>query len=241
MPGIDSNTKLMLHMNSDFSDSSSSNHTPTVNGATIDTGIKKFGAGSGKFVRASSQLVSYPDSDDWFLGTGKFTIDAQIRLLSLPSVGQLYVIVVQRRTPSTGSGFYFALRNNGGTQQLTFLGYNSSNNIIINVTESITMSIGAFYHLAIVRDGNNFKLFQEGAQLGSDTVDTDTIADWTGTLTIGAWNASNDFMNGYIDELRFSKGVARWTSNFTPPTEEYTDDGAPPSGVTIFRRRIEGE
>jgi hypothetical protein len=37
---------------------------------------------------------------------------------------------------------------------------------------------------------------------------------------IGAQNGSNYF-NGWIDEVRISKGIARWTSNFTPPTQPY--------------------
>jgi len=50
-----------------FEDSSAGHtevHTPTVNGATIDTAEYKYGGGSGKFVQASSQYVTYPDSND---------------------------------------------------------------------------------------------------------------------------------------------------------------------------------
>ena len=53
----------------------------------------------------------------------------------------------------------------------------------------------------------------------------------SGTITtkaeakrIGVWAGGAYSNNGYIDEFRISKGIARWTSNFTPPTEAYTTD-----------------
>jgi hypothetical protein len=38
--------------------------------------------------------------------------------------------------------------------------------------------------------------------------------------------ASRVDFNGWLDEFRISKGIARWTSNFTPPTAPY-DSGVP--------------
>ena len=66
-----------------------------------------------------------------------------------------------------------------------------------------------------------------------------SFANLSGPLTIGAFNASG-FLDGWIDEFRFSKGIARWTGNFTPPTSEYVFGFLPgaatlvsPSGNTV--------
>ena len=75
----DSNTLLLCHQNTDFSDSSTYNRTPTLhNVPTIDGTTKKMGAGAGKYVAASSQWVGFPDSNDWNFGTGNFTWDTWV-------------------------------------------------------------------------------------------------------------------------------------------------------------------
>jgi hypothetical protein len=75
-------------------------------------------------------------------------------------------------------------------------------------------------------------MYQNGAAIKSGTF-TGSIGAQTVNPTIGAGHASPGAgFNGYIDELRISKGIARWTANFTPPAipyikighEEYFDD-----------------
>ncbi|MDD1475083.1 hypothetical protein MEO41_28005, partial [Dolichospermum sp. ST_sed4] len=76
-----SNTQLLLHMNTDFSDFSAQNHFPiagytaTVYPGVGSSGATKFGSGTGKFVRASSQNISYANSTDWAFGSVNFTVD----------------------------------------------------------------------------------------------------------------------------------------------------------------------
>ena len=55
-------------------------------------------------------------------------------------------------------------------------------------------------------------------------------------LSIGtSTDGGGGFVAGYIDELRISKGIARWTANFTPPSAEYSEDApAPGAGRRIF-------
>ena len=58
-----------------FEDSSvghTEDHTPTVYGATIDTTIYKYGSGSGNFT--GNSYITFPDSVDWYFGSGAFTI-----------------------------------------------------------------------------------------------------------------------------------------------------------------------
>lgn len=233
----DANTKLLLHMNSDFSDSSDSNHTPTVNGATIDTGIKKFGAGSGKFVSASNQYISYPDHADWAFGSDDFTIDAQIRFSSLTGV---HSIISQH--------YYDGFWNDAAFQfwwLSNILYFQSSTNGVTKdmvISKAWSPSIDIFYHIAMVRSGSDYILFANGVSLGSATVGSAALHDSSRDIWLAASNTNGSptqTFNGYIDEMRISN-VARWTSGFTPPTLEY--NGVPPSGdVPIFRRRIEGE
>ena len=63
-------------------------------------------------------------------------------------------------------------------------------------------------------------MFINGTQIGS-TVTAGGIINATDTLFIGSNPNPGDYWKGSMDEIRISKGIARWTSNFTPPTKQY--------------------
>lgn len=107
-------------------------------------------------------------------------------------------------------------------------------NIIVRSAASNIVLIGpawnpagdTWYHVAVVKDGTNgYMFFIDGTQIGTTTVDTSPIPDFGAILTIGDYSFSgSNYLNGWIDELRISKGIARWTANFTPPTAPYGDE-----------------
>lgn len=220
MAGIDSFTKLMLHMNSDFSDSSDSGHTPTVSGATIDTTIKKFGAGSGKFVSASSQSVLYPDSDDWFFDIDNFTLDLWARWSTVSN--SALIVHVQ----DAANMWYIDYYNN----TLRFANY-LDGSFTVYWAVNWTPSVGTWYHIAMVRKGiiiNDWNYYVGGVELTDGKILNGgswggIVSNFTNNLKIGRHLTVSPH-NGHFDEIRISKGIARWTSNFTPPTSEYTSD-----------------
>jgi hypothetical protein len=95
------------------------------------------------------------------------------------------------------------------------------------------MSTGVWYHLAIVKTGSDIMMFQDGVQIGTTQAAGSGYTGCTYPLAVGADNGAggfSTFWSGYIDELRISKGIARWTSDFTPPTEPYAL-AAGPAGI----------
>jgi Concanavalin A-like lectin/glucanases superfamily len=199
--------------------------TVTVSGATIDTGQSpSFGTGVGKFVAASSQYLSLADSDDWAFGTGNFTIDFWVRFNSFPTTGNHmdfyaqstnasnYVEIGLRRAPDTDLRWVWSVFT-GGTDIVG----------IVSVYPSPDLVLNTWYHMAYVRSGSTFYLFQDGSLITSVTNAT-AFPDLTSSLWLGAFPDSTNFLDGWLDEFRISKGVARWTSNFTPPTTPYTTD-----------------
>lgn len=86
---------------------------------------------------------------------------------------------------------------------------------------------GTWYHFAWVHIGATGvnQVFQDGVQIGAVT-ETTAFPDVTGTtnLFIGSSATPNNYLSGWLDEFRVSKGVARWTSNFTPPIGSYARD-----------------
>ncbi len=76
-----------------------------------------------------------------------------------------------------------------------------------------TITINNWYHIAYVRNGNTWYAFQDGVLLGSVS-DSRTLSNSTSALNIGQL-VSGSYLNGYMDELRITKGEALWTSDFS--------------------------
>lgn len=219
---IDSYTKALLHFDgtdgsTTFTDETGRTWTAAGN-AQIDTAQKKFGTASGLFDGAS--YIDTPDSVDHEPGTGDFSVDFRVRF-----------------AVNTGLQMLFARRTEDGSQNDFFGGYiNSGVLTFLSVVNKVTKaqyrytwnpSINTWYHLEFTRNGSNFYMFIEGDSK-TLTVDTaintnDLTFSLTGErLTIGRQgNLGANYFNGWIDEFRFSKGIARHTSNFTPPTFPY--------------------
>jgi len=219
-PPVDAFTKLLLHCDGDnestsFPDASASEHVVTAVGtAQVSTAQKKFGTGSASF-DGNSDYLTIPDSDDWFLGTNDFTIDFWVKMNANQEGG----FFGQYENANNYSGCKY----NGNT--IFFYGRDSGVNRIY-VTCPWTYSTD-WTHFALVRSGtgtNDLKIYING-----EYVTTTLIAGaWDGAFSniispfyVGTWLSVGEYLNGYIDEFRISKGVARWTANFTPPTEAY--------------------
>jgi hypothetical protein len=104
------------------------------------------------------------------------------------------------------------------TQKVVF-SYASS-----TITSSGAITLDAWNHIAVVREGtgsNQTKIYIGGTNDGTGTVSTDF--NQTNSMYIGANRAAGDPMKGFIDDLRITKGVARYTANFTPPTRPFPD------------------
>lgn len=223
MAGIDGYTKLMLHCNgtdasTTFTDSSSSGHTMTANGdAQIDTAQSVFGGASGLF--DGNDYVSASDSDDFYFGTDDFTIDFRVRWNGTP--GETGFIGQSNGGGSQPKwGFYWNVSGLSATNKLYFLDQNGSNSV--TATTTWLPSADTWYHVAIVRNGNNWYFFVDGTQIGTTVSNSHTVQQVSSELRVGSDGEDYKYLTGWLDEVRISKGIARWTSNFTPPTEAYS-------------------
>ncbi len=213
--GIDAFTKLMLHCDgtdaaTSFPDSSSSGHTITANGnAQVDTAQFKFATASALF-DGTADYLSGPGHADFAAGTGDFTVEFWARWNSLASIQVLY-----------------ELRVNAGTTNFAIYSDTTSLRVIVAgttvITGASTLATGTWYHVALARSGSSTKLFLNGTQEGSTYSDSNNYATVHSLApVIGvAFDASLGF-NGWMDEIRVSKGVARWTANFTPNSGPYS-------------------
>jgi len=234
----DSYTKLLLHCNgtdgsSTITDESGKTVT-VVNQAQIDTAQKQFGTGSCLFDGTADYLTE-TDSTDWDFANGDFTYDFWLRVPSPPSDDTYNSLIVQRAGAGSNQATAFFLHRDTGHYHL-FFGYTTDGSTQ-KTTESgeISLSNNTWYHIAFVRNGTTGTFYLDGTANGTTVnFSTDTIYNSTSTNGQARVDSSTTDLNGWIDELRISKGIARWTTNFTPPTEEYapTPTPTPPAPET---------
>lgn len=230
----DQYTVVLLHFNgadgsTTITDETGRSWTATGN-AQIDTAQYKFGGasclfdGAGDYVAAgASALWRLDDGSD----SNLWTIDFWVRFNGDPGTGVQGFL--QRRQDN--DNFWTLDINNNTIRFIVRTG--GANNVV--VTQSWNPAGDTWYHVAVVKDGTNgYMIFVDGTQLGTTVADASTMPSLTAGMNLGRYidsaGASN-YLNGWMDELRISKGIARWTANFTPPTEEYSP---PLSGFFFF-------
>lgn len=221
----DYNTSGLLHFDGDdgsqdFVDSSPMVYTVSDFGnAQIDTAQKVFGTASGLFDGVGDYLT-LPNSGDWSFGINDFTIDFRVRRNG--NQGDFSGLIGAGNAGSSGWELGFGYASGGSTNKLRLIS-NASGSFAEDLVDTDTLSDATWYHVALVRYGNTLSLYVDGISKVNKNV-TGYIYNSGGlALTIGKLRDGYDglYFKGHIDELRISKGIARWTSNFTPPTEEY--------------------
>ena len=180
-------------------DNAMMNDLVTLDGAQISTSVKKYGTGSLSFNGTTSYLNSPANLSAGF-GLGKFTIECWIYY---NSVANSQIISVGGG--SVTNGIYWQLY--GG---FLTVGYNG---VAAISSYAWTPSSSTWYHLAVVGNSGTITQYINGTSASSASYSTAFV---DANIQIGYGGAG--YLNGYIDDLRITKGYARYTSNFTPPT-----------------------
>jgi hypothetical protein len=226
--GNDSFTKILLHMDgtngsTTFTDSNSggSAHTWTAAGdAKLSTALFKFGGACGIF-DGTGDFITTPDSSDFTLGSGDFTVDCWFNCTA--AAGAQVFLCGQNDGVSTASSISIQIQRFTSNVIIASAAVGAGNTSVTGTTQFTNAVNTGFHHLAFVRSGNTLKLFIDGVQEGGNVSISGTINDSStvfGVGTTGALTASNTW-NGNIDEFRLSVGIARWTAAFTPPQKNY--------------------
>lgn len=112
------------------------------------------------------------------------------------------------------------LQYNFYTSGLEFWASNGSA-YIVNGFGDQTLSAGQWYHVAVTRNGSTFTMWIDGSSVATAT-SSDTIASTSRPLYIGYDPGGGaNAMDGYLQDVRITKGLARYTTSFTPPTAEF--------------------
>ena len=182
-------------------------------------GPKKYYDSNASFNGSSNFLYHAPDKLFNF-GTNDWCIECWFKKDNLNATGQLFQLGMEvfytnniELSVNTNGQMRYHMYGNGTNQE----GFTSSNNAV---------TPGTWHHMACTRQGTTFRGFLDGVQLGSWTkaatwnVGSSDSAHNTPTIgarTNGSRNAMHNYFGGSIQDFRIYKGVAKYTSNFTPP------------------------
>jgi hypothetical protein len=228
----DSFTTLLIHSDStdgstDFVDSSFGHNIVRSGDTRHSTVRSKFGKSSvyfdGDAANGSGDYCSIPNSSDFNPGSGDFTIDCWIYYTYTGTTHWKSVCTTRAYGVYSGLIFtvhpdnklWFTADDNGTSSGGWAISEGSDND------DAIVRN--TWQHIALVRNGNTFTFYVNGISEGSFTSSI-SLFDSPHPFMFGTGQDDNQGWLGYIDEFRFSKGIARWTSNFTPPTSPYETD-----------------
>ena len=188
------------------SDLSDNNHSVTFAGnAQISTAQSKVG-GSSIYFDGSGDYISTPSSSAFAFGTADFTIELWVR--------------------RTGTGSYpyvFDCRSGGSEAVVPAIWLLHTDNYkpqyyvnsAARISSSVGLSVDTWYHIAIVRSSGTTTMYMDGSSVGSFS---DSFSYIAAPLRIGDYSNGGYGFTGYVDDFRTTKGIARYTSSFTPPT-----------------------
>lgn len=213
---------LLLHFDgangsTTFTDNSPAPQEVTaVGGAAISTAQSKFGGAS---LGLTGGFSSVANSAYFDTATGDFAVEFWLRPTSLAAAAILF-----NKADATSSGYPYQayVTTSGG---LVFRSYNASSAGLFTIaTAGGLVAVGTWTHLAFVRFGSTFTVYVNGVASGSATY-SGSLPTNVFPMSIGAYSNGAYPLSGHIDEFRFTKGAARYTANFTSPTEPFPNTG----------------
>jgi hypothetical protein len=199
-----------------FVDSSLYNRNITVNGpAKLSSNQSKFGGTSAVFDADTSYLrvVSGPD----FAFPSDFTIECWVYFTN-SSRGYQGIIGAHNGSDQTGWILYLEQNNTLNFQTSSGNGWSNG------ISSGETVTPNEWHHIAVSRSGSSLRIFVDGTLKGTVTNNVNVAS--ASSIDIGDYtclnqNGYNFTMSGYIDDLRITKGIARYTSSFTVPSNSF--------------------
>ena len=217
----DSELKYVDKLN--LNDLSGNNNNGSNSGAAFQTSIEKFYDGAAAF--ASGQYVSVPDSTELRVGTGDFTIEVWMYPTAYGSAS--YPSVISKYDDSDLS---WILRLHSSGQLVWYNGASAGTN---SASASGLSLLDRWSHIAVARQNGVTKVYLNGSQVLS-VADTYNYDD-NNPIVLGRQDLDNNnpFI-GYLQDFRLYKGIAKYTSSFSPPERSVQGTARRyPSGVYV--------
>jgi hypothetical protein len=207
------NTSLLLNFtNAGIYDAAVKNNAITVGSTQSSTTQSKWSPTSMSF-NGSTDYLTIPANAAFAL-SGDFTIEMWV--YPTAAIGAFRTLIA---TGGSGSADQLLIGTDASVLGIYCAGVISGN--------SVLPSVGVWTHLAVSRTGTSVSFFLNGVQQGTTKTSSSNALSGTATVGIGYRVAVGDgIFAGYIQDLRITRGFARYTSFFTPPTAALPTVGA---------------
>jgi len=215
------NTNLLLNFkDAGIYDRSGINNLDTVGNAQIDTAVKKYGSGSIEFDGSGDYLKGIASADELNMGTGDWTIEGWYYVRTRTTA---YPLIIGNNDSGFNAGALAITTSNNDSapsrhEKLTLADYDDTSARVLSASSA--HNLNQWYHFAVVRNGTNITIYRDGTSVASKTISSALTYDWglNGVLVGGGnWDGANSYSDAIFDDLRITKGLARYTANFTPP------------------------
>ena len=205
------------------SDESDIGNTVSFNGtAQLDTAQKKFGSSS-LLLDGNSDWIEIPDSSNFDFANSDFTVEGWFRFSSL---GNNTFFSSFANGTAASRQFYLTRFNSSGQLRLGYQFDGGANSDTSYAWSSA--AIDTWYHIALERYGTTIKVYIDGTSVISLAASTNSLQTGEDPFRIGAFNDNTTgsptivwHFAGWVDDVRVTKGLARYQGNFTPPSAAF--------------------
>lgn len=176
----------------------------------------RFGGYSAQFGSAGTGALKLPyvaASYDWF--SSDYTVEAWVNAASWSTwvAGSVPNLIANAAQEGNTVNWAFGPMGNGTVK---FFYWNGAGNAI---SSTLTLPTNTWNHIAFVKAGSIGTIYINGTASGSSTIQGSPMSSTAQPLTIGrVWTQS---LVGFVDEVRITKGVARYAGSFTPATTAF--------------------
>jgi hypothetical protein len=178
----------------------------------------KYGTASCTF-DGTGDRINFPLSTDFQFGAGDYTVEAFFR--PLVKASNQAIVGIWHNSGVIGQAWW-QFWVNGSALGMRI----SSGGATVDYQTTWTPTLGTWYHVAACRASDGTRIFVDGNAILTTLGAAQTINSTQGAGTNAAiGSVANAFstydLNGQLDEIRVTKGVARYTANFTPPAAAF--------------------
>ena len=191
----------------------------------IPSGEKKFGETSIVFDGTGDYLELADNNDFDFQGTEDFTMEAWVYMSSKIS-GENPILLKSQGDANVNYYLFIA----GDENKLKLSWYNGSSWTEV-ASSAGTWNTDTWYHIAAVRNGSDISIYRDGVSLATNSSNPSLPEADGSTLQIGMPYDQTGTWNGYIDDIRITKGLAVYTGAFTAPTAALTTTWSASTGI----------